>query len=218
MSDITVQSYRLLTFASNLQALDSEPIMKNLVLASGSQYRYEILKKLGLEFISHNCPIDENPMPNEAANNLALRLSIAKAQAAAAAFSNHLIIGSDQVAVCKDRLLGKPGDRDTAFAQLKTQSGRKVTFFTGVCVLDSHSGIHLTDIDICDVYFRKLSDAQILRYLEVDQPFHCAGSLKSEGYGISLINKINGEDPNALIGLPLIKLIKLLDQFGLKIP
>lgn len=192
--------------------------MQTLVLASGSKYRYETLKKLHLDFTTCDSAIDESPTINESANALAVRLSVAKAQAAAKTFTKHLIIGSDQVASCEEQLLGKPCDYENAYQQLKAQSGRKITFYTGVCVLNSTTGHYLTDIDICHVYFRKLSDDQIKRYLEIDQPFDCAGSFKSEGYGITLFNKIQGEDPNALVGLPLIKLIKLLGQHGLTIP
>lgn len=192
--------------------------MHDLVLASSSPYRCNLLKKLHLDFIPYSCPIDESPMPNESAKDMAIRLSIAKAQAVASTFPNHLIIGSDQVAVCGEKLIGKPGSNEQAFAQLKAQSGRQVRFYTGVCVYASATGNYLSDIDICDVHFRSLSDEQIRRYLEIDQPFNCAGSFKSEGYGITLFNKIRGEDPNALIGLPLIKLIKLLDRFGLTLP
>ena len=192
--------------------------MQNLVLASSSKYRCEILKKLHLDFITCSSAIDENPMQGESPVALAIRLSIAKAKARAQDYPKHLIIGSDQVAACGDRLLGKPGNRDNAIEQLKAQSGRKVTFYTSICVLNSVSGEYLHDIDICTVYFRKLSERQIEHYLNIDQPFDCAGSFKSEGYGITLFDKIESEDPNALIGLPLIKLIRLLDQFGLTIP
>jgi len=192
--------------------------MQTLVLASGSNYRRDLLKKLHLDFVTHDSRIDESRMPNESADALASRLSIAKAIAAAKDFHNHLTIGSDQVAACEGQLLGKPGNYDNAFRQLKAQSGRKVVFYTGICVLDSATGHHLSDIDICTVNFRNLSDSQIRRYLEIDQPFDCAGSFKSEGYGISLFSKIEGEDPNALIGLPLIKLVNLLNQYGLRIP
>lgn len=192
--------------------------MHNLVLASSSPYRCDLLKKLHLDFIPHSCPVDESPMPNESAEELAIRLSIAKAQAVAGVFPNHLIIGSDQVAACGEKLIGKPGSSEKAFEQLKAQSGRQVRFYTGVCVYASATGHYLSDIDICDVHFRNLSDDQIRHYLEIDQPFNCAGSFKSEGYGITLFSKIQGEDPNALIGLPLIKLIKLLEHFGLVLP
>lgn len=192
--------------------------MQNLVLASSSKYRCEILKKLHLDFTTCSSAIDEDPLPHESPETLAIRLSIAKAQAVALDHPQHLIIGSDQVAACDNHLLGKPGDRKNAIQQLKAQSGRKVTFYTGICVLNSVNGEYLHDIDICTVYFRRLGERQIEHYLNIDQPFDCAGSFKSEGYGITLFDKIVGEDPNALIGLPLIKLIRLLERFGLTIP
>ena len=192
--------------------------MQKIVLASSSKYRRELLKKLRIDFICDSSNSDESPHSNESASALAARLAGEKAQALAKKYPNHLIIGSDQVASCGNTLLGKPGDREKAFRQLKAQSGQIVTFFTGVCIVNSASGNTFTDIDICKVHFRNLSDSQIQRYLTIEQAFDCAGSFMSEGYGISLFSKIEGEDPNALIGLPLIKLIKLLDQCGFAIP
>ena len=192
--------------------------MQGLVLATSSKYRQQLLKKLHLDFIARSSEIDESPLPNESAEALALRLSAAKAHAVAAYFPDHLIIGSDQVATLGTQLLGKPGNPENAFQQLKAQSGKKVTFYTGLCVLNSANSRTLSDIDICNVYFRKLDDSQILHYIEMDQPLDCAGSFKSESYGIALFDKIEGEDPNALTGLPLIKLIRLLAQFGRQIP
>ncbi len=192
--------------------------MQALVLASSSNYRRELLNKLHLDFICCSRPVDESPQNGESAAALAQRLAVAKAEAIAHDFPAHLIIGSDQVAVCNGTLLGKPGDYSTAFAQLKAQSGQTVTFFTGICVLNTATGQALTDLDVCHVHFKPLNDRQIQHYLKTDQPFDCAGSFKSEGYGISLFRKIEGEDPNALIGLPLIKLIDLLHTFGISIP
>lgn len=192
--------------------------MQKLVLASSSNYRRELLKKLRLDFISDSRAIDESPMPNEQPAALALRLSLAKARAMTGDYPSHLIIGSDQVAAFGERMLGKPGSRDQAFEQLKAQSGQKMTFYTGICVVDSATNRHFSDIDVCKVYFKNLSVQEIHRYLDADQPWDCAGSFKSEAYGITLLDKIEGEDPNALIGLPLIKLIRLLDQFGWRIP
>lgn len=192
--------------------------MQKIVLASSSKYRRELLKKLQIDFIYDSSHIDESPQANESASALAIRLAIEKAAAVAEKYPNHLIIGSDQVATFGNILLGKPGNREKAFQQLQAQSGQKVSFFTGICVLNSASGHTFTDLDICKVYFRNLSDNQIQRYLTIEQAFDCAGSFMSEGYGITLFSKIEGEDPNALIGLPLIKLIKLLDQCGLAIP
>jgi MAF protein len=192
--------------------------MRKLILASNSNYRRQLLEKLQLEFACCGSNVDESPASNEHPQTMALRLAIAKAYAIRDNFPNHLIIGSDQVAALDNILLGKPGNRDNAFQQLKVQSGKKVSFYTGICVLDSRGGEFRTDIDKCEVYFRTLSDAQIDRYLDKEQPFDCAGSFKSEGYGITLFSKIAGDDPNSLIGLPLIKLVNLLEAFGLTIP
>jgi len=192
--------------------------MQNLVLASSSKYRQELLKKLHLDFIACGSYVDESPMPDEAPDELAIRLSLAKAQALAKSYPKHLIIGSDQVAACDQHLLGKPGNRENATQQLRAQSGQTVTFYTGICVLNSCSGEYFSDIDICSVHFRTLSEQQIEHYLDIDQPYDCAGSFKSEGYGITLFEKIEGEDPNALVGLPLIKLVRILQRFGLAIP
>ncbi len=192
--------------------------MKNIVLASNSRYRGELLRKLGLEFISHGGEVDETAKAGETAPQLATRLAIDKAASVAKLFPEHLIIGSDQVAVCDDFMLGKPGDRDNAIRQLTAQSGKIVRFYTSVCVFDATSGRYSTDLDVCEVHFRTLDAEQIHRYIDIDQPFDCAGSFKSEGLGIVLLNKIVGDDPNALIGLPLIKLTDLLAQFGLAMP
>lgn len=192
--------------------------MPPIVLASSSQYRCKLLKKLQIEFTTQHSNIDERPLSGESPADLALRLAAAKAEAVAANYDHHLIIGSDQVATVGLTLLSKPGNRENAIRQLEAQSGQIVRFFTGLCVLDSHSGRRLTDLDICEVHFRTLDNQQIQRYVDIEQPYDCAGGFKSEGYGIALFRKIVGEDPNALIGLPLIKLIALLDQFGAAIP
>lgn len=191
--------------------------MPPIVLASGSRYRAELLRKLNLDFISCSSNIDESARDGESAAELAIRLSKAKAAALSADYPNHLIIGSDQVAVCGSQFLNKPGNREQAIRQLKAQSGQIVQFYTGISVFDSASGHCLTDIDICSVHFRTLSDRQIESYVDLEQPFDCAGSFKSEGLGIALFSRIEGDDPNALIGLPLIKLIALLEEFGVNI-
>lgn len=192
--------------------------MQNLVLASSSKYRGQILGKLQLAFSCCGSGVDESPLFDEPPDDLVLRLAEAKAQAAAKTYPRHLIIGSDQVAVCGGTILGKPGNREGAFRQLQLQSGKKTTFYTSLCLLDSGKGTIKTDLDICHVYFRDLNQAQLNRYLDREQPYECAGSFKSEGYGIALFSKIEGDDPNALVGLPLIKLIDLLNQFGVAIP
>ncbi|WKJ89170.1 Maf family protein [Methylomonas montana] len=191
--------------------------MTAIVLASSSKYRRQLLEKLGLDFLSCSSDVDESPHPDESPETLVSRLSIAKAAAVGKTYPNHLVIGSDQVAVLGQEILGKPGRRDAAIQQLAKQSGRTVQFYTGICVLNSATGRYLTDLDICSVHFKALESKQIQNYVDLDQPFDCAGSFKSEGLGIALFSKIVGEDPNALVGLPLIKLVALLGQFGVHI-
>jgi septum formation protein len=191
--------------------------MPEIILASASQYRAELLRKLHLDFISRGSHVDETPLPGESPEQLAVRLSQAKAEALAAAYPNHLIIGSDQVAACGDEFLNKPGDREQAIRQLKAQSGKTIRFYTGICVLNSGNGQSLSDIDICSVHFKTLTGSQIERYVDLEQAFDCAGSFKSEGLGIALFSRITGDDPNALVGLPLIKLIALLAEFGVDV-
>jgi len=185
----------------------------NLVLASGSNYRQALLKKLHLDFTVAIPNIDESPLANETPMEQALRLSKLKAYALMEKFPDHLIIGSDQVAMLNGSQLNKPGNRDNAIAQLKAASGNKVSFYTGVCVVDSKSRQCLRDLDVCTVFFKTLTLEQIEHYVDLDQPFDCAGGFKSESLGIALFEKIRGDDPNALIGLPVIKLIDLLAQF-----
>jgi len=192
--------------------------MHALVLASSSRYRAQLLSKLLVTFTVCSSDVDETALAEETPEALAQRLAFEKASAVANRYPEHLIIGSDQVAVCDGRQLGKPGNRSQAIAQLHAQSGRIVTFHTAICVLDSASGRCLTDLDRCDVHFKTLSDAQIQRYVDLEHPFDCAGSFKSEGYGIVLFERIVGDDPNALIGLPLIKLVKILNQLGFDLP
>jgi MAF protein len=191
--------------------------MSAIVLASGSRYRAELLQKLKLDFVSCNSKVDETAIIGESAEDLVLRLSKAKAEAVGLSYPNHLIIGSDQVAVCGKDVLTKPGDRSKAIEQLKVQSGQVVRFYTGVCVLNSMSGVFLSDIDICSVQFRTLTNEQIRHYVDLEKPFDCAGSFKSEGLGIALFSGMDVSDPNALIGLPLIKLIDILAKFGVSI-
>lgn len=184
-----------------------------LVLASSSLYRQTLLHKLTSHFITASPAIDETPLPQEAPEALAMRLSIAKASALKTPYAQHLIIGSDQVAALHQQFLSKPGNRHKAIQQLQAASGQCVEFFTGLCVLNTDTGQYLTDLDITRVHFKTLTLAQIERYIDRDQPFDCAGSFKAESLGIALFEKIDGSDPNALIGLPLMKLIRLLDQF-----
>ncbi|ANE54890.1 nucleoside triphosphate pyrophosphatase [Methylomonas sp. DH-1] len=192
---------------------DKRPI----VLASGSAYRRELLKKLAIDFSCCPADVDETPLPNEAPAELALRLSVEKALAVGRSHPAHWVIGSDQVAAFDGEILGKPGNRERALAQLQSQSGKAVSFYTGLCLLDSASGQYYTALDRCEVHFKPLSRQQIEYYLDMDRPYDCAGSFKAEALGIALFDKICGEDPNALVGLPLIKLAGLLQQFGLDV-
>ena len=161
--------------------------------------------------------IDETAFIDEQPEPLSLRLAKEKALAIQSSTNNSLIIASDQVASCDNKILGKPENHKNTIQQLKFQSDKKVSFYTSICVLDTATGILYTDIDICTVHFKKLSDQQIFNYVEIDKPYDCAGGFKSEGLGIALFDKIEGEDPNALVGLPLIKLIRLLNKFDIKV-
>lgn len=189
-----------------------------LVLASTSATRRELLGRLGLPFEVHAPQVDETALPGEAPTALALRLARAKAQAAAVRFPAHLIIGSDQVAVVGERVLGKPGDRARAARQLALSSGRVMVFQTAVCVLSSITGQVATRLVPFDVELRRLSAADIEHYLDREQPFGCAGSLRSEGLGVTLCRRMSGDDPTALLGLPLIALCELLRDQGVALP
>lgn len=184
---------------------------QTLILASTSPFRKQLLEKLHLTFASDNPNIDETPRSDETAIELVERLAIAKAQAICPAHDNALVIGSDQVCVNDGAILGKPGDFSTAFKQLKAASAKKITFYTGLALINSKTGNVQSLVEPFVVQFRELSDAMIENYLNKEQPFNCAGSFKSEGYGIALFESLEGKDPNSLIGLPLISLIKMLE-------
>lgn len=191
--------------------------MPSIVLASSSPYRRQLLQQLGLPFEWSNPAVDEVALPDEAPWTLVKRLAQAKARALTARYSQHWIIGSDQVACLDDRILGKPGNMDNARRQLRACSGRRVEFLTGLCLLNSSDDSSETIVEPFAVKFRTLSDAQIDRYLEREQPFDCAGSFKVEGLGIALFERLEGDDPNALIGLPLIQLVTLLQRAGIAV-
>ncbi|MBU1282002.1 MAG: septum formation inhibitor Maf [Gammaproteobacteria bacterium] len=192
--------------------------MLPLVLASSSPYRRELLTRLHLPFTWSAPQIDETRHPNEDADTLVRRLSLEKAQALLATHPQHLIIGSDQVAVLGTQILGKPHTLERACEQLMAASGNSVTFLTGLTLLNSATGQQQTDCVPFTVYFRTLSEAQIMRYLTAEQPFDCAGSFKAEGLGISLFRNTEGSDSNSLIGLPLIRLVDMLQASGIEIP
>jgi len=195
-----------------------EKIMPQLVLASTSPYRSALLDKLGIPFVADAPDADETRRPDEAPQALVCRLAEAKARAVAVRHPDALIIGSDQVACVGDEVLGKPGNRENAILQLTMAAGRSVTFFTGLCLYNSSSHRARVSLEPYRVHFRPLDRAQIERYIDHEQPFDCAGSFKSEGYGITLFSALEGRDPNALIGLPLILLIEMLAQEGVSLP
>jgi MAF protein len=177
-----------------------------------------LLAKLGLTFEIVSPQVDERRHPGEDPAALAWRLSNQKASAVADRFEDALVIGSDQVATLDDEILGKPLDHETAVSQLQRASGKEIVFFTGICLLDTASGRRQTDVVPYRVLMRTLTPAVITRYLEKDQPYDCAGSFKSEALGISLFQKMYGDDPNALTGLPLVRLVSMLAAEGIAVP
>lgn len=189
-----------------------------LVLASTSVYRAALLAKLTTQFTTLASKVDETPKPNEPANALVQRLALAKAQAVARQLAAPaLIIGSDQVALFENDIIGKPLKSDAAIAQLSRFSGNSVCFLTGLALYNSLTGQQQLIVEPFTVHFRTLSNAEIAAYVDKEQPFDCAGSFKSEGLGISLFRKLEGDDPNSLIGLPLIRLFQLLQQEGVNL-
>ena len=189
-----------------------------LVLASTSIYRKQLLERLGLPFETARPEVDETPLPRESPVATADRLAIEKARAVAARFPNALIIGSDQVAHRDEERFGKPGTVERAIAQLRSMSGKRIVFHTAVSLYNSTTGhVQLEGVPI-EARFRELSDAEILRYVERESPLDCAGSAKSEGLGISLLEYMRGDDPTALIGLPLIALSRMLRAEGVQVP
>lgn len=191
--------------------------MKQLILGSSSPFRAELLAKLHLPFTTASPDIDETALQGETPEELVLCLSESKAKAIAEKYPGLLIIGSDQVAVLDSIILGKPGTHENAMNQLRQASGKTVSFVTGLCLYDSDTGSIQNCVDYFSVEFKPLSDNQIDFYLKTEQPYQCAGSFKSEGFGISLFNRLIGDDPNTLIGLPLIKLIAMLKAEGIDV-
>ncbi|EHR8088963.1 septum formation inhibitor Maf [Salmonella enterica] len=188
--------------------------MPRLILASTSPWRRALLEKLTIPFECATPDVDETPMPGEAPRQLVLRLAQAKAQSLAARFPNHLIIGSDQICVLDGEITGKPLMEEKARQQLAKASGNIVTFYTGLALYNSASGHLQTEVEPFDVHFRHLSEAEIDDYVRKEHPLHCAGSFKSEGLGIALFERLEGRDPNTLIGLPLIALCQMLRREG----
>jgi septum formation protein len=189
-----------------------------LVLASTSPYRRELLQRLGLPFEVASPDVDESPLPGESPTATADRLAVAKARAVAPRFPRALIIGSDQVAHLDGREFGKPGTRERAVEQLAAQSARTVTFYTALCLYNCAADrTQVLGVPV-EVRFRRLGEEDIRRYLDREAALNCAGSARYEGLGISLIESIRGDDPNALIGLPLIALCDMLRREGVALP
>lgn len=190
---------------------------RQLVLASTSPYRKELLKRLGVDFTTAAPDVDETPLQSESADATSLRLAIAKARVLATTFPNSLIIGSDQVALLHGEQLGKPGTHERAVAQLKAMRGQTLVFHTALCLYNTATGSTQTAIDETRVVMRDYSDEQIETYLQREQPYNCAGSAKTEGLGVVMIARIENNDPTAIIGLPLIELVTMLNNEGFAI-
>jgi MAF protein len=191
--------------------------MQQLVLGSTSPFRRQLLEKLGLPFDTASPETDETPLDDETPEQLVARLAEAKARACAGQHPQALIIGSDQVAVNDGVILGKPHTHDKAMEQLRNASGKHVRFLTGLCLYNAASDQAQVEVVPFDVVFRELNDEMIDNYLRAEQPYNCAGSFKSEAMGIALFDKLEGEDPNTLIGLPLIRLVRMLEKEGVRV-
>lgn len=190
---------------------------QTIILASSSVYRRELLQKLQIPFSCVSPKVDETPLPNEKPHQTALRLAQEKAKKIAEEYPHALVIGCDQVATLDNTPLGKPLNHQNATKQLQLMRGREVTFYSALSLLNAATGSMQSDVVPTLVKFRLYSDAEIESYLSKDQPYQCAGSAKSEGLGIVLIERMIGEDPNALVGLPLIKLVGMLSNEGVSI-
>lgn len=188
-----------------------------IILASSSPFRREVLSKIIEKFDIYSPEIDETRLQDENIEVYVKRLAVEKAKAVAIKHNFGLIIGSDQSAVIDNNIIGKPKNHDDAVTQLLNSSGKTVTFYTSICLLDASNNSYKVDIDKFHVSFRQLSKEQIENYLSIEKPYNCAGSFKSEGLGIALFSKMEGTDPNSLIGLPLIKLIDMLNSKGINI-
>jgi septum formation protein len=189
----------------------------DLILGSTSIYRRELLERLKIPFRVEAPDIDETPLDNETPQQLVERLSIEKARSVARNNPGSLVIGSDQVAVHDGKIVGKPHTHDNAMQQLRQANGKEIVLYTGLSLVNADTGESQTEVIPFHVVFRKLSEQQLENYLHKEQPYHCAGSVKSEGLGIALLERFDGEDPNTLIGLPLIRLIRMLEHFGVNV-
>jgi MAF protein len=190
----------------------------NLILASSSSYRHSLLQRLEIPFESESPDVDESQLKGETPTDLVVRLAEMKAAAIARAHPESLIIGSDQVAIAGDEILSKPGNHENAITQLKKVSGKSIVFLTGLCLINTADNKMQKDCIKYTVHFRDLTEDEIERYLLQEKPYDCAGAFKSEAYGVSLMQRMEGNDPTSLIGLPLIRLSEMLRNEGLNIP
>jgi septum formation protein len=190
---------------------------KRLILGSTSPYRRELLARLGIAFDVERPEVDETPQPGERPAGLAMRLALAKAREVAGRHPEAVVIGSDQVADLDGEPLGKPGDHERAVVQLRRMSGQTVVFQTAVAVVCLTSGFEQSELAAVRVAFRPLTDAEIEHYLQIEQPYDCAGSAKSEGLGIALLERIENDDPTALVGLPLIRTCRMIRAAGVPV-
>ncbi len=197
--------------------MEKQSIPLPLILGSSSVYRRELLQRLRIPFETVSPEIDEAPLHGETPDATALRLAKTKASKIAVTYPDALIIGADQVAVLNGVQLGKPLNHANAFQQLRFMQGKEVIFYTAISLLNSRSNHAQTRVIPFRIKFRQLSDQQIINYLNKEQPYHCAGSAKSEGLGIVLIERMTGDDPNALIGLPMIALVDMLTNEGIAV-
>ncbi len=192
-------------------------VSRPIILASSSPFRRELLQRLHLDFSSISPDIDETRLEGEIASNYVTRLAVEKARKVANEHSEAIVIGSDQCAVLDEDILGKPGSHENAMQQLRNAQGKTVVFQTGICVICLDSAFQQQAAVPFEVDFRQLSDQQLDRYLTTERPYNCAGSFKSEAYGITLFERMRGDDPTALIGLPLIALTRMLEEAGVSV-
>jgi len=200
-----------------MNAASATPPHRSVVLGSTSRYRRELMERLRVPFTVAAPHVDETPLPGEDPKTLALRLALAKAQAVARLHPEAVVIGSDQVADLAGQALGKPGEHQRAVAQLRQMRGQTVIFQTALAVVCLATGFEQVDLAEVRVVFRDLNDEDIEAYLQAEKPYDCAGSAKSEGLGIALLESIDNDDPTALVGLPLIRTARLLRQAGIKL-
>ncbi|WP_287919500.1 Maf family nucleotide pyrophosphatase [Comamonas sp.] len=198
--------------------LESVTPQRPLILGSTSRYRRELVERLNLPFTTAAPDVDETPAPGEAPGHLALRLALAKAHAVAALHPDAIVIGSDQVSDLNGQPMGKPLVHERAVQQLRSMRGQTVMFHTAVAVVCKATGFEQSDIAVIKTVFRDLTDDEIERYLRAEQPYDCAGSAKSEGLGISLLDAIHSDDPTALIGLPMIRTCRMVRAAGIQLP